>query len=126
MLSSYVVVDEDQFLVFSKAEADGFQCVLASKGLLLLCDVHTPMVPLLCWAHDLDNPCFIDVIRLLKLRLFCYGLSSSNEGYVATEISKFCKPFLSRDLSKLVCELDEFGGLLYFLSDDEYEIHKRF
>ncbi|MBA0711188.1 hypothetical protein Golax_010399 [Gossypium laxum] len=26
------------------------------------------MVPLLCWAHDLDNPCFIDVIRLLKLR----------------------------------------------------------
>ncbi|MBA0648387.1 hypothetical protein Goklo_016119 [Gossypium klotzschianum] len=44
-------------------EADGFQCVLASKGLLLLCDVHTPMVPLLCWAHDLDNPCFIDVIR---------------------------------------------------------------
>ncbi|MBA0711187.1 hypothetical protein Golax_010399 [Gossypium laxum] len=51
------------FLVFSKAEADGFQCVLASKGLLLLCDVRTPMVPLLCWAHDLDNPCFIDVIR---------------------------------------------------------------
>ncbi|MBA0846017.1 hypothetical protein Goarm_023296 [Gossypium armourianum] len=87
MLNSYVVVDEDQFLVFSKAEADGFQCVLASKGLLLLC----------------DN---------CEFKLFCYGLSSSNEGYVATEISKFCKPFLSRDLSKLVCELDEFGGFI--------------
>ncbi|KAA3484050.1 WD repeat and FYVE domain-containing protein 3 [Gossypium australe] len=139
MLSSYVVVDEDQFLAFSKVGADGFQYVLASKGLLLLYDVRTPMVPLLCWAHNLDNPCFIDVIRLLKLRsqsrddtyqwatksyfcimlgsfwncefkLFCYGPSSANEGYLATE--KFCKPFLSRDLSKLVCELDEFGGFI--------------
>ncbi|KAG8499002.1 hypothetical protein CXB51_005400 [Gossypium anomalum] len=102
---------------------DGFQCVLASKGLLLLCDVRTPMVPLLCWAHDLDNPCFIDVIRSqfrddtyqwatksyfyiilgsfwnCEFKLFCYGPSSANEGY---------------------------DSLLYFLSDDEYEIHKRF
>ncbi|KAG8474932.1 hypothetical protein CXB51_031642 [Gossypium anomalum] len=162
MLNPYAIVDEDQFLAFSRAGADGFQFVLASKSLLLLCDVCKPMVPLLCWVHHLDNPCFIDVIRLSELRsqfrddtyqwatesgfciilglfwncefrLFCYGPSSASEGYVATEISKFCKPFLSRDLSKLLCESDEFDGfilimliLLYSSSDNEYEFPKRF
>ncbi|KAK5839563.1 hypothetical protein PVK06_008364 [Gossypium arboreum] len=78
-------VGDDQFLAFSKAGATGFQCVLASKGLLLLCDVRTPMVPLLYWAHDLDNPCFIDVIRLLKLRS-----QSRNETYQWATKSYFC------------------------------------
>ncbi|MBA0786627.1 hypothetical protein Gotri_028221 [Gossypium trilobum] len=58
--------------------------------------VDEDQVPLLCWARDLDNPCFIDVIRL-----FCYGPSLANEGFVAMEISMFCKPFLSRSFSKL-------------------------
>ncbi|GMJ09748.1 hypothetical protein like AT3G18310 [Hibiscus trionum] len=127
MLSPYDVVDEDQFLAFSRAGNDGFQFVLACRSLLLLCDVRKPMMPLLHWAHDLDNPCFIDVIRLSELRsqsrddryqwatesgfcvilgsfwncefrLFCYGPSSSNEGSTAMEISKFCKPFLAWDL----------------------------
>ncbi|PPD73362.1 hypothetical protein GOBAR_DD29715 [Gossypium barbadense] len=141
MLNPYVVFDDDQFLAFFRAEADGFQFVLASKILLLLCDVRKPMMPLLCWVLDLDNPCFINVIRLSELRLqrrdntyqwatelsffiilgsfwncefrlFCYGPLSTNEGSIATEISKFYKPFLSKDLSKLVCESDEFCGLI--------------
>ncbi|MBA0561956.1 hypothetical protein Golob_018746 [Gossypium lobatum] len=205
MLSPYAVVDEDQFLAFSRAGADGFQFVLASLSLLLLCDVRKPMVPLLRWAHALDNPCFIDVIRLSELRsqsrddtyqwatesgfciilgsfwncefrLFCYGPSSANEGSVAMEISKFCKPFLawdfpsdlllsnqechcgsclvreefskgalpewidwqqkkdivlgfgvlSRDLSKLVCESDEFGGftLIRLMSSGRIEAQR--
>ncbi|KAH1073519.1 hypothetical protein J1N35_025847 [Gossypium stocksii] len=68
MLNPYAIVDEDQFLAFSRAGADGFQFVLACKSLLLRCDVCKPMMPLLCWAHHLDNPCFIDVIRLSELR----------------------------------------------------------
>ncbi|PPD84827.1 hypothetical protein GOBAR_DD18233 [Gossypium barbadense] len=63
MLSFYVVVDKGPFLSFSKARADGFQYVLSSKGFLPICNVRTPMVPLLCWAHNLDTTCFIDVIR---------------------------------------------------------------
>ncbi|MBA0647824.1 hypothetical protein Goklo_015639, partial [Gossypium klotzschianum] len=154
--------DSSGFLAFFKAEADGFQFVLASKILLLLCDVCKPMVPLLCWVRDLDNPCFIDVIRLLELRLqrrdntyqwatelsffillgsfwncefrlFCYGPLSTNEGSIATEISKFYKPFLSKDLSKLNFDvahrepLFKFkDSLLYSSGDDEYEFPKWF
>ncbi|XP_039031402.1 uncharacterized protein LOC120166106 [Hibiscus syriacus] len=128
MLSPYNVVDEDQFLAFSRAGADGFQFALACRSLLLLCDVRKPMMPLLRWAHDLDNPCFIVVIRLSELRsqsrddryqlatesgfcvilgsfwncefrLFCYGPSLTNEGSIAMGISQFCKPFLAWDLS---------------------------
>ncbi|KAK8588675.1 hypothetical protein V6N12_023099 [Hibiscus sabdariffa] len=127
MLSPYDGVDEDKFLAFSRAGDDGFQFVLACRSLLLLCDVRKPMMPLLRWAHDLDNPCFINVIRLSELRsqprddryqwatesgfcvilgsfwncefrLFCYGPSSANEGSIAMGISKFCKPFLAWDL----------------------------
>ncbi|MBA0664956.1 hypothetical protein Goklo_004885 [Gossypium klotzschianum] len=126
MLGLYVVVDEDQFLAFSRVGVDGFQFVLAFKSLYLLCNVRNPRMPLLFWAHDLDNPCFIDVIKLSGLRLFCYGASLANEGFVATKISKFCKPFLSRSFSKLSCESNEFGGLPYSLIDNEYEFHKRF
>ena len=57
MLSPYAVGEKDQFLAFSRAGADGFQFVLASHGLLVLCDVRKPMMPLLRWAHNLDNPC---------------------------------------------------------------------
>ncbi|MBA0612638.1 hypothetical protein Godav_013219, partial [Gossypium davidsonii] len=115
-------------VLWDDSKADGFQFVLASKILLLLCDVCKPMVPLLCWVRDLDNPCFIDVIRL-----FCYGPLSTNEGSIATEISKFYKPFLSKDLSKLNFDvahrepLFKFkDSLLYSSGDDEYEFPKWF
>ncbi|XP_022742214.1 uncharacterized protein LOC111293644 isoform X2 [Durio zibethinus] len=127
MLSPYVVGEEDQFLAFSRAGADGFQFVLASHSLLVLCDVRKPMMPLLRWAHNLDNPCYIDVFMLSELRsqsrddryqgstesgfciilgsfwncefrLFCYGPSSACEGSIGMGISKFCKPFLAWDL----------------------------
>ncbi|EOY07249.1 TATA box-binding protein-associated factor RNA polymerase I subunit C, putative [Theobroma cacao] len=127
MLSPYTVDEEDQFLAFSRAGADGFQFVLASRSLLVLCDVRKPMMPLLRWAHNLDNPCYIHVFRLSELRsqsrddryhwatesgfciilgsfwncefrLFCYGPSPASEGSTASEIAKFCKPFLAWDL----------------------------
>ncbi|KAK8572673.1 hypothetical protein V6N12_028720 [Hibiscus sabdariffa] len=68
MLSPYDVVDEDQFLTFSRAKIDGFQFSLTNPSLVLLWDVHKSMMLSLCWAHDLKNPCFIVVIRLLELR----------------------------------------------------------
>ncbi|TYI58038.1 hypothetical protein E1A91_D11G324500v1 [Gossypium mustelinum] len=68
MLSPYAVVDEDQSLAFPRVGADGFQFVLASQSLLLLCDMHKTVVPILRWAHDLDDPCFNDVIRLISSR----------------------------------------------------------
>lgn len=127
MLSPYTVGEKDQFLAFSIVGADRFQFVVASHGLLVLCDVRKPMMPLLRWAHNLDDPCFVDVFRLLELRsqskddryqwstesgfciilgsfwncefkLFCYGPSSATDGSIAMEISKFCKPFLAWDL----------------------------
>ncbi|XVE76531.1 hypothetical protein DITRI_Ditri12bG0181200 [Diplodiscus trichospermus] len=127
MLSPYVVGDEDWFLAFSKAGSDGFHFVLASHSLLVLCDVRKPMMPLLRWAHNLDNPCYIDVCRLSELRsesrddryqwatesgfciilgsfwncefrLFFYGPSSASEQSIDMGISKFCKPFLAWNL----------------------------
>ncbi|XVF55110.1 hypothetical protein PTKIN_Ptkin06aG0009900 [Pterospermum kingtungense] len=127
MLSPYTVGEKDGFLAFAIAGADRFQFVLASHGLLVLCDVRKPMMPLLRWAHNLDNPCFVDVFRLSELRshsrdnkyqwatesgfciilgsfwncefrLFCYGPSSATEGSTAMEISKFCETFLAWDL----------------------------
>lgn len=127
MLSPYTVGEEDQFLAFSGAGTDGFQFVLASHRLLVLCDVRKPMVPLLSWAHNLDSPCYIDVFKLSELRsqsrddryrwatesgsciilgsfwnsefrLFCYGPSLACEGSIGIGISKYCKPFLAWDL----------------------------
>ncbi|KAK5792546.1 hypothetical protein PVK06_033661 [Gossypium arboreum] len=102
MLSSYVVVDEDLFLSFSKAGADGFQCVLASKGLLLLCDMCTPMVPLFCWAHDLDNPCFIDVISSQRT-IFNFEDSLpyflSDDGYDILKRSSLALSFVFNNIS---------------------------
>ncbi|KAG8481834.1 hypothetical protein CXB51_027140 [Gossypium anomalum] len=115
ILSFYVVVDEDPFLSFSKAGADRFQCVLASKGLLLLCDVRTPMVPLLCWAHDLDNPCFIDVIRLMSS-----GKIEAQRYYASWNL------VLNFDVAHREPLFNFEDSLPYFWSDDGYEIPKRF
>ncbi|MBA0755399.1 hypothetical protein Gogos_020163 [Gossypium gossypioides] len=115
MLSPYDVVYEDQFLAFSRARADGFQFVLASKSLFLLCEVHKPRVPLLCWAHDLDNLCFIDVIRLMS--------SGKNEA------QRYCASWdlvQNFDIAHKEPLFNFEDSLLYSSSDDEYEFPKRF
>ncbi|MFQ6635894.1 hypothetical protein Gotur_010142, partial [Gossypium turneri] len=123
MLSPYAVVDEDQFLAFSRAGADGFQFVLASLSLLLLCDVRKPMLPLLRWAHALDNPCFIDSDEFGGFTLI--RLMSSGR----IEAQRYCASWdLVQNFNVAHREpFFNFGdSLLYALGDDEYEFPKRF
>ncbi|CAK9166786.1 unnamed protein product [Ilex paraguariensis] len=110
----------DQFIALARAGSDGFYFTVASNYLLILCDVRKPLMPVLQWAHGLDNPTFITVFRLSDLRshpkddrykwasdsgnciilgsflncefsAFCYG--PGNKGCVAFEILKFSKSF---------------------------------
>ncbi|CAL5394851.1 unnamed protein product [Camellia sinensis] len=118
-------VQNDRFVLLSKAGSDGFCFVVASDHWLLLCDVRKPFMPLLQWAHDLANPSYINVFPLSELRshskddrfkwasesgfciimgsfwncdfsLFCYG--PPPKGTIVSEISKFCKSFYAWDL----------------------------
>ncbi|GKV00500.1 hypothetical protein SLEP1_g13176 [Rubroshorea leprosula] len=86
MLMWYAPVGKEQFFAFSRPRSNGFQFVLASDSLLILCDVRKPLMPLLYWAHDLGKPsCYIDVFKLSELR----SQSSSEMHEWATE-SGFC------------------------------------
>ncbi|GLT36076.1 hypothetical protein SLA2020_104810 [Shorea laevis] len=128
MLRLYAPVEKEQFIAFSGARSSGFQFVLASNSLLILCDVRKPLMPLLYWAHDLGRPCYIDVFKLSELRskacseahewatksgfcillgsfwdcefrLFCYGPSlPACEESIASGNSKPCKPFFAWEL----------------------------
>uniref|UniRef100_A0A5B6YJP0 Uncharacterized protein n=1 Tax=Davidia involucrata TaxID=16924 RepID=A0A5B6YJP0_DAVIN len=124
-LAMDISVQNDRFVAFSKAGSDGFYFTVASDHWLLLCDVRKPLMPLLRWAHDRANPCYIDVFPLSELRshsnddkykwasesgycivmgsfwncefsLFCYG--PALRGSVASEISRFCKSFYAWEL----------------------------
>ncbi|KAG8490531.1 hypothetical protein CXB51_013653 [Gossypium anomalum] len=86
MLSPYDVVDEDQFLVFPRVGADGFQFVLALISLFLLCEVHKPR--------------FLHNIGIILELICCY------------KNFKVLQTLFSRDILKLMCESDEFGGLI--------------
>ena len=68
MLRMYTLVQNEQFLMFTMAGSDGFCFTLALDSLLVLCDGQKPMMPLLQWAHGLDNLCHINVFRLSELR----------------------------------------------------------
>ncbi|KAL7164429.1 hypothetical protein ACSBR2_040361 [Camellia fascicularis] len=118
-------VQNDRFVVLSKAGSNGFCFVLASDHWLLLCDVRKPFMPLLQWAHDLANPSYINVFPLSELRshskddnfkwasesgfciimgsfwncdfsLFCYG--PPPKGTIVSEMSRFYKSFYAWDL----------------------------
>ncbi|GMP55195.1 hypothetical protein CsSME_00020082 [Camellia sinensis var. sinensis] len=118
-------VQNDRFVVLSKAGSDGFCFVVASDHWLLLCDVRKPFMPLLQWAHDLANPSYINVFPLSELRshskddrfkwasesgfciimgsfwncdfsLFRYG--PPPKGTIVSEISRFYKSFYAWDL----------------------------
>ncbi|KAL2543742.1 hypothetical protein Fot_12975 [Forsythia ovata] len=62
------MVKNDGFVALSRVGYDGFCFTVATKRLLLLCDVRKPLMPLLRWVHGLDNPRYVTVIRLSDLR----------------------------------------------------------
>ncbi|KAG5233834.1 TATA box-binding protein-associated factor RNA polymerase [Salix suchowensis] len=68
MFSAYALSENERFLAMSRAVSDSLHFALVSETMLIICDVRKPMVPLLQWAHGLDKPCFIDVLRLSDLR----------------------------------------------------------
>nr|POF00279.1 hypothetical protein CFP56_29823 [Quercus suber] len=128
MLRMYTSVQNERFLTFTVAGSDGFCFALASDSLLVLCDVRKPMMPLLQWAHGLDNPCHINVFRLSELRsnsrddkyrwasksgfciilgsfqncefnLFCYGPTIPTlRGPIVSEVSKVLKTHYAWEL----------------------------
>ncbi|KAG8383922.1 hypothetical protein BUALT_Bualt04G0064400 [Buddleja alternifolia] len=113
---------KDGLFALSRAGPDGFFFAVATRHLLLLCDVRKPLMPVLRWSHDLHHPQYITVFRLSELRanaedtkyklasesghcimlgsfwdsefsLFCYGPDFNGNGSVSSEISKFCNSF---------------------------------
>ncbi|KAL6293633.1 hypothetical protein ACE6H2_001775 [Prunus campanulata] len=126
MLHMYASIEKGQFLVLSKAGSDDFHFVLGSDTLLLVCDVCKPLMPMLEWAHGLDKPSFVDVLRLSELRsqlrddkfnsdsgfciivgsfwncefsIFCYGPSlPAPIGSLASKIAELRKSFYAWEL----------------------------
>ncbi|KAK1392831.1 hypothetical protein POM88_011887 [Heracleum sosnowskyi] len=119
------VEENDRFVAFSRAGPDGFYYTVASNSFLFLCDVRNPLMPVLQWNHSIDNPAYITVVKLSKLRsnskndeytwasenghcilmgsfwncefsLFCYGPSTRT--CAASEISRFCKSLYAWEL----------------------------
>ncbi|XP_057782867.1 uncharacterized protein LOC131000801 [Salvia miltiorrhiza] len=112
---------DDGFFSLSRAGSDGFYFSVATRSLLLLCDVRKPLTPVLRWAHTVKNPQYMTVFRLSELRtnaedakykmasesglcvilgsfwdnnfsLFCYGPDDKGNG---SGISKFCNSYYS-------------------------------
>ncbi|KAL8485493.1 hypothetical protein ACS0TY_027692 [Phlomoides rotata] len=121
-LESLSMQKNDWFLSFSRAGSDGFYFTVATRYLLLLCDVRKPLMPVLKWAHSVRNPQYMSVFRLSELRanpkdtsykvasesgycvilgsfwdnnfsLFCYGPDPAGDGSIRSEVSKFCNPY---------------------------------
>ncbi|CAA0809074.1 Unknown protein [Striga hermonthica] len=116
------MLSEDQndgFFALSRACLDGFSFTVATKHLLLLCDVRRPLMPVLRWAHCIPNPRYVEVFRLSDLRanaesteyklaselgycimlgsfwdnefsLFCYGPECKGNESLSSKISKMC------------------------------------
>ncbi|KAL4576825.1 hypothetical protein LXL04_012925 [Taraxacum kok-saghyz] len=90
----------DSFLAFSIAAPDRFHFTLASNHTVFLCDIRKPMIPLLRWTHHVDNPSYIMVSNLSKLRSHCEDTTynwASESGYTILlgsfwncEFSLFC------------------------------------
>ncbi|MED6108852.1 hypothetical protein PIB30_028052 [Stylosanthes scabra] len=128
MLRMYAPTENEQFLALSKAGPNHFFCAVASSSLLLLIDSRKPMMPVLQWMHNIDEPCYITVVSLSTLRshskedtfklasesgyciilgsfwncefnLFCYGPELPfRKGYIASKISKINKAFCAWEL----------------------------
>lgn len=124
-LETLTLRKNDEFFSLSRAGSDGgFHFVVATRYMLLLCDVRKPLVPVLKWAHTVQNPRSITVFRLSELRanaentkyksasesgycvilgsfwdnnftLFCYGPDDNGNGSANSGISKFCNSYFS-------------------------------
>ncbi|XP_073119026.1 uncharacterized protein [Henckelia pumila] len=117
-IETLAVVKNDEFLALSRAGSDGFFFTVATRCHLFLCDVRKPLVPVLRWAHGLQNPRYMTVIRLSELRAnaennnhklasesghciflgsfwddefdtFCYGPNINGKKSVYSEVTKF-------------------------------------
>ncbi|KAL1330570.1 hypothetical protein HN51_047813 [Arachis hypogaea] len=128
MLRMYAPSEKEQFLALAKAGPNHFFCAVASSSLLLLIDARKPMMPVLQWMHNIDDPCYITVLSLSTLRshsredtfklaseygyciilgsfwncefsLFCYGPELPfQNGYLASKLSKINKAFCAWEL----------------------------
>ncbi|CAK8577024.1 unnamed protein product [Lathyrus sativus] len=58
----------DRFLALSRAGPNDFYFTVASSSLLVLCDVRKPLMPILQWKHNIDEPCYMNVLSLSMLR----------------------------------------------------------
>ncbi|CAH9116961.1 unnamed protein product [Cuscuta europaea] len=58
----------DRFVAISQSDSSGFCFAVSSNRLLILCDVRKPSMPVLQWAHNLQNPKYITVLKLSTLR----------------------------------------------------------
>ncbi|XP_043724903.1 uncharacterized protein LOC122671630 [Telopea speciosissima] len=118
----------DRFVAFSMAGSGGFHFTVVSKCWLFLFDIRKSLVPVLQWAHGLDNPRYVNVFSLSDLRqklvddkytwasesgfaillgsfwscefgLFCYGPSvQALDGPMTPKISKFCNSLYAWEL----------------------------
>ncbi|GFP87574.1 hypothetical protein PHJA_000901100 [Phtheirospermum japonicum] len=109
----------DRFFALSRVHSDGFFFTVATKNLLLLCDVRKPFMPVLRWAHGVQNPRYMTVFRLSELRanaedkkyklasesgycimlgsfwdnefsFFCYGPDGNGNESFSSKSSKLC------------------------------------
>ncbi|MBA0673615.1 hypothetical protein Goklo_029670 [Gossypium klotzschianum] len=97
-------------------------------------EVYKLRVPLLCWALDLDNPCFIDMFRdilklvcesdefggLILIRLMSSGKNEAQQYFASRNLVQ------NFDIAHKEPLFNFEDSLLYSSSDDEYEFPKRF
>uniref|UniRef100_A0A7N0UR45 Uncharacterized protein n=1 Tax=Kalanchoe fedtschenkoi TaxID=63787 RepID=A0A7N0UR45_KALFE len=62
------LAEKDLFITLARAGFDGFHFVVASKCVLALIDVRKPLMPVLQWNHNLDEPTYVNVYKLSDLR----------------------------------------------------------
>ncbi|XP_058730101.1 uncharacterized protein LOC131602110 [Vicia villosa] len=67
-LRMYATNVNERFLALSRAGPDDFYFTVASSSLLVLCDVRKPLMPILQWKHNIDEPCYMNVLSLATLR----------------------------------------------------------
>ncbi|KAK4797845.1 hypothetical protein SAY86_030171 [Trapa natans] len=124
---AYATDKKDHFVAMSTGP-DSFHFVLASKKLLILCDLRKPLKPVLQWVHSIDEPCYINVFKLSQLRstsqddayrwasesgfgillgsfwncdfsLFCFGPHPpSMNGGCVSKLSEQCRSFCAWEL----------------------------
>ncbi|KAJ4961665.1 hypothetical protein NE237_021575 [Protea cynaroides] len=105
----------DRFAAFTMGGSGGFNFIMATKCWLLLFDIRKPLVPVLQWAHGLDNPVcqhnkytwasesgsaiLLGSFWSCEFRLFCYGPPlQAVDGSVASKFSKFCNSLYAWEL----------------------------